>query len=315
MSLSGGIGNEAHKETEGAAMSQLKGCMGLNLYSTETIKALLRRHGFRFSKSMGQNFLIEPWVPEETAKASGARSGIGVLEIGPGIGPLTAELAKRTEKVLSVELDRSLLPVLQETMAHYSNVEIVPGDILNVNIPALCREKLPGLSWITCANLPYNITTSVITALIEAQCFESITVMIQREVALRICAEPGSSDYGAFSVFCQYYADCRRLFDVPKECFYPQPKVMSSVIKMDVRQAPPVPVENPDLFFKIVRASFAQRRKTLSNGLHAVFGSQYSKEELTAIIEACGLERNIRGERLGIPEFAALAKAVAQADR
>lgn len=287
----------------------------MNLYSTENIKALLRRHGFQFSKSMGQNFLVEQWVPEETAKASGANSGVGVLEIGPGIGPLTAELAKCAEKVLSVELDRSLLPVLRETMTSYPNVEIIPGDILKMDLPALCREKLPGLSWITCANLPYNITTPVITALIEAQCFESITVMIQREIALRICADPGSSDYGSFSIFCQYYAECTLLFDVPKECFYPQPKVMSSVIKMKMRQAPPVPVEDPDLFFKIVRASFAQRRKTLPNGLHAVFGSRYSKEELVDIIEACGLERNIRGERLGIPEFAALAKAIRKAQR
>lgn len=280
----------------------------MDLCNVEEIKSLLRRHGFQFSKSMGQNFLIEPWVPKQTAEESGATKGIGVLEIGPGIGPLTVELATLAEKVVSVELDRSLLPVLQETLADFDNVAIVPGDILKLNIQDICEKNLDGLSWVACANLPYNITTPVITALIEANCFSSITVMIQREVALRICAEPGTSDYGAFSVFCQYHADCRVLYDVPPECFYPAPRVMSSVIRMDLRKTPPVEVDNPGLFFRVVRASFAQRRKTLLNGLYATFGSEYSKEELGAILEACDLSKSIRGERLGIAKFAQLAK-------
>jgi len=280
----------------------------VNLCNLEEIKTLLRRHGFHFSKSMGQNFLIEAWVPEQTAAASGAAPGVGVLEIGPGIGPLTRELSRLADKVVSVELDQTLLPVLQETLTDCDNVEIILGDILKLNIGSLCEETLPGLSRIACANLPYNITTPVITALIQSACFSAITVMIQKEVALRICAAPGTSDYGAFSVFCQYYADCKLLYDVPPQCFHPAPRVMSSVIRMDLRDAPPAEVKKPELFFRIVRAAFAQRRKTLVNALYAVFGSEYSKEELGEMIEACGLSKTIRGERLGIPEFAQLAK-------
>lgn len=280
----------------------------MELCNLDQIKTLLKRHGFQFSKSMGQNFLIESWVPKETASSSGAASGVGVLEIGPGIGPLTTELADLAEKVVSVELDRSLLPVLQETLSEHDNVEIVSGDILKLDIKTLCEEKLPGLTLVACANLPYNITTPVMTALIEAGCFSSITVMIQKEVALRICAQPGSADYGAFSVFCQYHADCRILYDVEPVCFYPAPKVMSSVIRMDLRKEPPSEVSDPALFFRVVRASFAQRRKTLVNGLYAVFGSEYSKEEIMKILEDCSLSKSIRGERLSIQEFAQVAK-------
>jgi len=290
-----------------------KGCMIiLDLCNIDGIKALLRRHGFQFSKSMGQNFLIEAWVPAQTAGASGAGPGVAVLEIGPGIGPLTVKLAELAEQVVSVELDRSLLPVLKETLVDHSNVEIVPGDILKLDIRALCEEKYPKLSWVACANLPYNITTPVITALIEAGCFSSITVMIQKEVALRICAQPGTADYGAFSVFCQYHADCRLLYDVPPDCFYPAPRVMSSVIRMDLRKEPPVEVSNEEDFFHLVKVSFAQRRKTLLNGLYAAFGSDYTKEELGEILEECALSKSIRGERLGIPEFAQLAKKLAK---
>lgn len=280
----------------------------MNLCNLQEIKTLLRHHGFHFSKSLGQNFLIQAWVPEQTAKASGAEPGVGVLEIGPGIGPLTQKLAALAEKVVSVELDQSLLPVLEETLADYDNVEIISGDILKLDLRSLCERSLSGLSWIACANLPYNITTPVITALIESRCFSAITVMIQKEVALRICAAPGTPDYGAFSVFCQYHADCHLLYDVPPQCFYPEPRVMSSVIRMDLRHVPPAEVENPGLFFRVVKASFAQRRKTLLNGLNSVFASVYSKEELGEMIEACGLSKSIRGECLGIPEFAQLAK-------
>ena len=191
----------------------------MDLCNPKEIKALLGRHGFRFSKQMGQNFLIQEWVPRQTAEASGAAPGVGVLEIGPGIGPLTAQLARRGEKVVSVELDRTLLPILAETLSDYDNVEIVPGDILKTDIAALCRERMPGLPVVACANLPYNITTPVITALLQAQCFQAVTVMIQREVAQRICAQPGTPEYGAFTLLCQYYADCALLYDVPPSCF------------------------------------------------------------------------------------------------
>ena len=283
----------------------------MDLCNIQDIKALLARHGFRFSKSMGQNFLIESWVPRDIAEASGAGPGTGVLEVGPGIGPLTRELARRADRVVSVELDRSLLPILAETLAGCPNAQVCPGDILKTDIPGLVREQFAGLTPLACANLPYNITTPAITALIEAGCFASITVMIQREVARRICAAPGTADYGAFSVFCQYYTRPELLFDVPPECFLPAPKVTSSVLRM-VPCPPPPEVDDEAHFFRVVRAAFAQRRKTLVNSLSAALGTQLSKEELVSRVLSCGLPENIRGERLSISDFAALSKALRQ---
>ena len=285
----------------------------MDLCSINEIKALLARHGFRFSKSMGQNFLIQSWVPQDIAAASGAGEGTGVLEVGPGIGPLTRELAKRADKVVSVELDRSLLPILEETLADFPNAEVCPGDILKINIPALVSEKFSRLTPLACANLPYNITTPAITALIEAGCFKTITVMIQREVARRICAAPGTADYGAFSVFCQYHTRPELLFDVPPECFLPAPKVTSSVLRM-VPCPPPEEVDDEAHFFRVVRAAFAQRRKTLVNSLSASLGGPLSKEEISSAVSSCGLPENIRGERLSISDFAALSKALRRAE-
>lgn len=279
----------------------------MDLCDIREIKALLARHGFHFSKSMGQNFLIESWVPQNIADAAGGGGDVGALEIGPGIGPLTAQLAKRCGKVVSVELDKALLPVLSETMAEHGNVEIVSGDIMKFDIPQLISDKLNGFTPIACANLPYNITTPVLTALLEAGCFRQITVMIQREVALRICAQAGSPDYGAFSVFCQYHADCERLFDVEPSCFLPAPKVTSSVIQLTPHPKP-AEVENESAFFRVVRGAFAQRRKTLLNSLSASLNATHSKDDLRAAIAACGLPEDVRGERLGIPEFAALTR-------
>ena len=285
----------------------------MNLCDIDQIKALLARHGFRFSKSMGQNFLIQPWVPRDIACSSGAGSGKGVLEIGPGIGPLTRELSLLADQVVSVELDRSLLPILTETLGDRDNVEIVSGDILKLDIPSLVRERFQGLEPIACANLPYNITTPAITALLDAGCFSSITIMIQREVARRICATPGSGDYGAFSVYCQYHAETELLFDVPPDCFLPAPKVTSSVLRLTPKD-PPDEVDDPDHFFRVVKAAFSQRRKTLLNGLSGSFRSNFSKEQLLSAILSCGLPADIRGERLSIPQFAALSKALRQRD-
>ena len=279
----------------------------MNLCNAPELKALLARHGFRFSKSKGQNFLIASWVPEDIAAASGADRTCGVLEIGPGIGCLTRELAGRAGKVVSVELDRSLLPILAETLADCPNAEVVPGDILKTDIPALAGEKFQGLTPIACANLPYNITTPAITALIEAGCFASITVMIQREVAQRICARPGSKDYGAFSVYCQYYTAPELLFEVPPDCFIPAPKVTSAVVRLVPRPAP-AEVDDPEHFFRVVRAAFALRRKTLLNSLSAGLGGQYTKETLSQAIAACSLPADVRGERLSIPQFAQLSR-------
>lgn len=283
----------------------------MNLTDINDIKALLARHGFRFSKSMGQNFLIADWVPRDIAGAAGLDGGCAVLEIGPGIGPLTVELARRAGKVAAVELDRTLLPILAETLSGCPNVEVVPGDVMKLDLGLLAAEKFPGLTVKACANLPYNITTPVITRLLEAGCFQSVTVMIQREVARRICAAPGDPDCGAFSLFCQYHAQCELLFEVGPDCFLPAPKVTSAVVRLTPRPAPPVEGDR-DAIFAVVKAAFAQRRKTLLNGLSAAYGSRFSKEELRRILADCDLPENVRGERLGLEQFAALAKALYQ---
>ena len=283
----------------------------MDLCNLDTIKALLSRHGFHFSRSMGQNFLIQSWVPEGLVEGAGVSGSNGVLEIGPGIGPLTVRLSAAAGRVVAVELDRALLPVLAETLGGRDNVEVISGDILKLDIPALVDEKLAGLEPMACANLPYNITTPVITALIEAKRFSCIAVMIQREVARRICAAPGSPDYGAFSVYCRYHTEPELLFDVGPECFIPAPKVTSSVIRMRPLPSPPVPVKDEVRFFRVVKAAFGQRRKTLLNALSAGLPS-LSREAVKAAIAACGLPDNVRGERLGIPEFAALTEALGE---
>ena len=281
----------------------------MNLTDIRDIKALLARHGFRFSKSMGQNFLIADWVPRDIADAAGLDKGCAVLEIGPGIGPLTVELARRAGKVAAVELDRALLPILAETLADCPNVEVIPGDVMKLDLGLLAAEKFPGLPVRACANLPYNITTPVITRLLEAGCFQSVTVMVQREVARRICAAPGDADCGAFSLFCQYHAECELLFEVGPDCFLPAPKVTSAVVRLTPRPAPPVEGDE-DAIFTVVRAAFAQRRKTLLNALSAAYGSRFSRERLRQILSDCGLPETVRGERLGLAEFAALARAL-----
>ena len=282
----------------------------MNLCDYNTIRELLGRHGFHFSKSMGQNFLIDPQVPYDIAAASQADEGCGVLEIGPGIGPLTAELAQRAGKVVSVELDKSLLPVLAETMAPYSNVEIIPGDVMKLDLDALVREKFQGLRPIVCANLPYNITTPVLTKLVETPCFETITVLIQKEVAQRLAAPQGSSDGGSFSMFLQYYMETEYLFDVPREKFLPAPKVTSAVLRCVRREKPPVTVRDEDFFFKVMRGAFLLRRKTLANSLAAALGRD--KETIQEAIAACGLPPTIRGEALTLEDLARLSDALGE---
>ena len=276
----------------------------MDLCNVNDIQALLRRHGFHFSKSLGQNFLIESWVPQDIAHASGAGPESGVLEIGPGIGPLTVELSKRAGKVATVELDKALLPILSETLADCPNVTVIPGDVMKLDLPTLVTEQFPGLTPMVCANLPYNITTPVLTLLLESGLFSAITVMIQKEVAQRICAGPGNKDYGAFSALCQYYAKCELLFEVPKECFLPAPKVTSAVVRLTTC-TPPEYIHDRDLFFRVVRGAFSLRRKTLLNALVNSF--PLSKDSLAQCIAAADLPADIRGERLSIPQFAALA--------
>jgi len=281
----------------------------MELTNIHVIKDLLERHGFHFSKAKGQNFLTQAWVPQRIAEEAGVDETCGVLEIGPGMGPLTQQLCLRAGKVLAVEVDQKLKPVLAETMAPHDNLEILFGDVLKQNIPDLVRETFGGLRPKACANLPYYITSDILAALLEARCFETVTVMVQKEVAQRICAKPGSEAYGAFTVFCQYHAEPEILFDVPAGCFIPQPKVTSAVLHLKVRTEPVCPVKDEKLFFRVVRASFAQRRKTLVNGLAAAFGN-LSKQQLTEILMECGFAPNVRGETLSIPEFARLADSI-----
>lgn len=281
----------------------------INVCDIQVMKPLLSAHGFHFSKAKGQNFLIAPWVPESIAREAGVEPDVGVLEIGPGIGPLTQQLSLRAGKVCAVEVDQRLKPILDITLEECPNVELVWDDVLKLDIPALVREKLPGLRPMACANLPYYITSPILTALLEADCFEAVTVMVQKEVAQRIAAQPGSQDYSAFTVFCQYYAQPELLFDVPAHCFLPQPKVTSAVVTLRVRKQRPWDIDDPAVFFRVVRASFAMRRKKLSNGLASGF-PKLGKSGAEAILAACGFPENVRGETLGIPEFAAIANEI-----
>ena len=282
----------------------------MNLCDIREIRALLERHGFRFSKAKGQNFLVRSWVPERIAREAAIDETCGVLEVGPGIGPLTEQLCRRAGRVVAVEVDRRLEPILAETVGGFPNLTVRFGDVLQTDLPALVRESFPGLRPVACANLPYYITTPVLTALLESRAFAAVTVMVQKEVAERICAGPGTAGYGAFTVFCRYYARPRMLFDVPPDCFLPRPQVTSSVLTLETLAGPPCPVDDEALFFRVVRASFAQRRKTLRNGLAAGFPS-VPKPRLAEVLAACGLPENVRGETLDLPQFAAVARALA----
>lgn len=282
----------------------------MNLTDYNEIRALLARHKFRFSKSMGQNFLTAAWVPEDIAASAGLDEKTGVLEIGPGVGCLTRELSKRAGRVLCIELDKALKPILKETLSDCENVEILYANALKEDLAALARERLPGLRPVVCANLPYNITSPALTAIIEAGCFETVTVMIQREVARRICAGPGSADYGAFGIFVQWHMETELLFDVPPSCFVPQPKVTSSVIRLTRREQPPVAVsgeEAEEMMFRLVRAAFNQRRKTLVNAAASQIPG-LDKERTERALTALGYDVRIRGEVLGVSDFVRLAE-------
>ena len=283
--------------------------MSMKLTDSEYIRELLGRHGFRFSKSLGQNFLTAAWVPEDIAAAGVPEEGMGVLEVGPGIGCLTRELSKRAERVMSIELDKALKPILAETLANCKNVEVLFGDALKLDLAALAEEKLGGLKKTVCANLPYNVTSPLLTAFIQAGCFDSITVMIQREVARRICAAPGCPDYGAFGIFVQWHMETELLFDVPPSCFMPQPKVTSSVIRLKKRREHPAQVEDEKLMFRIIRAAFNQRRKTLVNALSSQLGG-ITKEQVEEAIANCGFDTRIRGEALDIGGFAKISDKI-----
>lgn len=268
------------------------------------IKDLLSRHGFSFSKKLGQNFLVNPSVCPKMADMCGADKHSGVLEIGPGIGVLTKELAQVANKVVAIELDDRLPPVLAQTLADFDNVKIVQGDVMKLDLPALLKQEFGDLPIHVCANLPYYITSPILMLLLESRLpIEDITVMVQKEAAVRLCAAPGTRDCGAVSLAVQYYAEPTRLFGVSRGSFMPAPNVDSEVIRLTVRKTPIVAVDDEKRLFGIIRAAFGQRRKTLQNALTT---AGYTKETIAAACEATGIPATARAEQLTLEQFAAL---------
>lgn len=282
----------------------------MNLCSYNEISSLLKRHGFTFSKALGQNFIINERICPAMAQSLNANENTGVLEIGPGIGVLTKELCSVAGKVVSVELDNRLFPILSETLSDCGNIEIVEGDALKMDLNALIDEKFTGMSDIkVCANLPYYITSPIIMKLIESKLpVSEIVVMVQKEAADRLAAQIGSRESGALTVAAQYYAEIEKLFDVSRGSFMPQPKVDSAVIKLSVRKEPPVRAENEKRFFEIVRAAFTQRRKTALNSLSSSLN--IPKDKVRAALEKIGRNENDRAERFSMDEFAALSALI-----
>lgn len=280
-----------------------------NLCDISVIKQLLSRHGFTFSKALGQNFLINPEICPKMACEAVKDDNTGVLEIGPGIGVLTLQLAKRAKKVVAVELDKRLMPVLFETLGEFDNVEIINADIMKLDLQSLLLEKFKGMEIVVCANLPYYITSPVIMLLLESRLpVSSITVMVQKEAADRLCAEIGSREAGAVSVAVGYYARAQKLFDVPRDSFMPEPRVDSAVIRLDILKEPPVKVSDEKKFFSMVKAAFAQRRKTALNAISSGLG--LPKEKTAAAIEKAGLDLSVRAEKLTLEELALVCEEI-----
>ena len=271
-----------------------------------TIKDILSRHGFTFSKSLGQNFLINPSVCPKMAELSGAGKGVGVIEIGPGIGVLTNELCKLADKVVAIELDKRLLPVLEETLGEYDNLKVVNADVLETDLHKLIEEEFSGMEVVVCANLPYYITSPVIMKLLEDKLpISAITVMVQKEAAQRICAEVGSRQSGAVTVSVNYYAKPEMLFSVSAGSFMPAPKVDSAVIRLNVLDEPPVKVNDEKKFFSVIKAAFSQRRKVISNSLSS--GLSLDKSKTAEVLEKSGVPLNARAEKLSLQNFADIA--------
>ena len=274
---------------------------------------VLQKYRFNFQKKFGQNFLIDTHVLDKIIDASGVTEDDFVLEIGPGIGTMTQYLCERAREVVAVEIDKNLIPILSDTLKNYSNVTVINEDILKLDICKLAEEKNQGKPIKVVANLPYYITTPIIMGLFESNVpIDNITVMVQKEVADRMQVGPGSKDYGALSLAVQYYASPYIVANVPPNCFIPRPNVGSAVIRLTRYQEPPVQVKDPKLMFKLIRASFNQRRKTLQNGLNNSPEISFSKEEITKAIESLGVSPSVRGEALSLEQFAQLANYFVQ---
>lgn len=281
--------------------------MKYNLSDLNTVRTVLSRHGFSFSKALGQNFLIDSTVCPRMAEAAVQSPEDGVLEIGPGLGVLTAQLGLRAKKVVAIELDKRLLPVLDDTLAEFENIEIVNGDVLKLDLEQLIKEKFADCECVSvCANLPYYITSPVIMRLLEERLpLSQIVVMVQKEAAERLCAAVGTREAGAVTVAVQYYAEAKRLFSVGRGAFVPSPNVDSAVMRLSVREQPEFALKNESFFFKMVKSAFAQRRKTAQNGISAGLG--ISKEDIANALTAVGLRTDIRAEKMTMEELAKLA--------
>lgn len=276
-------------------------------------KEIINKYSFAFQKKFGQNFLIDSHVLDKIVSAAGITKDDFVLEIGPGIGTMTQYLAASARKVFAVEIDKALIPILEDTLKEFDNVQVINQDILKVDIKKLAEEHNDGKPIKVVANLPYYITTPIIMGLFESQVpIDSITVMVQKEVADRMKVGPGTKDYGALSLAVQYYAEPYIVANVPPNCFMPRPKVGSAVIRLTRHEKPPVEVADEKLMFRLIRASFNQRRKTLANGLNNSPELSYSKEEIQQTIEKCGFKAGIRGEALTLEDFAKLANAFSE---
>ena len=272
---------------------------------------VLQKYGFNFQKKFGQNFLINTGVLEEIIEAAEITKDDFVLEIGPGIGTMTQYLCENAREVIAVEIDKNLIPILEDTLSAYDNVEVINDDILKVDIKKLAEDRNGGKPIKVVANLPYYITTPIIMGLFESHVpIDSITIMVQKEVADRMQEGPGSKEYGALSLAVQYYAHPEIVVNVPPSCFMPQPKVGSAVIRLTRHEQPPVNVENEKLMFQLIRASFNQRRKTLANGLNNFPGLQLSKEVIQQCIEELGVPVTVRGEALSLEQFANLSNII-----
>lgn len=280
-----------------------------NLSNISVIRDVLSRHGFSFSKGLGQNFLINPTVCPRMAEMGNAQPGWGMIEIGAGVGVLTAELARRADKVVCIEIDSRLLPILDETLAEYDNIKIVNQDVLKVDLHKLIAEEFPNMPVAVCANLPYYITSPIIMNLLESRLpISSLTVMVQKEAAQRICAMPGSREVGAVSIAVRYYCEPKVLFQVSRGSFMPAPDVDSTVIRLDIRKQPEVDVKREEDFFRVVKAAFSQRRKTLSNTLSS--GLSMNKTQIAELLERAGVASNLRAEQLSMQQFADIANAL-----
>lgn len=273
-----------------------------NLSNISVIKEIFEKHGFSFSKTLGQNFLINPSVCPKIAELGNAKKGFGIIEIGTGIGVLTNELAKRAEKVVAIEIDDRLIPVLKNTLSEYDNIKIINADVMKVNLLKLIDEEFEGLDVAVCANLPYYITSPIIMMLLEQRLpLKSVTVMVQREAGQRLCAQMGTRDMGAVTVAVRYFSEPEILFNVSKGSFMPAPNVDSCVVRFNIKENTPEGVTDEKFFFKIARGAFSQRRKTLANSVSSSTG--YEKQKVITAIELAGLNANVRPEQLSMNDF------------